>query len=144
MRIVERVARGRTGSAPPGGTCVVDVEDVAAAMRAAMARGVAGERYILGAENLAWKDLLSTLAEAFGRPPPLRIVSARTLHVAALVAEGVARLSGTRPLLTREQARSGAETYRYSSRKAETDLGVTFRPFRETARRLAEELHLEG
>jgi dihydroflavonol-4-reductase len=108
-----------------------------------MARGTAGERYIVCAENLSWKDLVSTLAEAFGRPPPARIVSARTLRFAALVAEGVARLGGTRPLLTREQARSGAETYRYSNRKATEELDVTFRPFRETARRLAEEMRLD-
>jgi dihydroflavonol-4-reductase len=105
-----------------------------------MARGTTGERYILGAENMSWVEVLSTLAEALGRPAPARVVSARLLRSAALLAEGAARVSRTRPLLTREQARAGGESYRYSNRKAVEELGVTFRPFRETARRIAEEM----
>ena len=140
MGIVERVASGRMRVAPPGATCVVDVEDVAMGMRAAMAHGTAGERYILGAENLTWMEVLSTLAVAMGRRAPARVVSARALKSAALLAEGVARISRTQPLLSREQARSGAESYRYSNGKAVAELGATFRPFSETARRLAEEL----
>jgi dihydroflavonol-4-reductase len=140
MRVVERVASGGMRVAPPGATCVVDVEDVALGMRAAMARGTTGERYILGSENLTWMEALSTLAEAMGRPAPARAVSARALRSAALLAEGVARISRTRPLLSREQARAGAELYRYSNRKAVEELGLSFRPFSETARRLAEEM----
>jgi dihydroflavonol-4-reductase len=137
MRIVERVARGRMAAAPPGGTCVVDADDIAIAMRAAMARGEAGRRYVLCGENLSWLEILSTLAEAFGRPAPRRIVSAAVMRTAAAAAETFAALTRTEPALTREQARAGASTHRYSSRRAIDELGVTFRPFSETARRLA-------
>jgi len=140
MRIVERVADGRMRVSPPGGTCVVDAEDVALGLRAAMAHGTAGRRYVLCGENLAWTVILGTLAEAFGRPAPSRVVSARTLRTTAAVAESIARLSGTSPLLSRAQARSGAETYRYDNRRAVEELGMGFRPFRATARRLASDL----
>ncbi len=136
-RIVERVAAGRATAAAPGATCVVDAEDVAIGMRAAMANGTTGARYILGSENLTWMEVLTTLADAMGRREPARIVSARTLRYAALLSELVARVSRTQPLLTREQARSGSGAYRYDNRKAITELGIEFRPFSETARSLA-------
>jgi dihydroflavonol-4-reductase len=137
MRIVERVAAGQARVAPPGATCFVDVEDVAAGMRAAMERGRPGERYLLGGENLAWTDALGILARAFNRPSPRYVIPAGLLRAAAGAAEAVAALTRTSPSLTREQAHSASSTYRYSSRKALDELGVSFRPFAETAARLA-------
>jgi dihydroflavonol-4-reductase len=137
VRIVERVAAGQARVAPPGGACLVDVEDVAAGMIAAMERGTTGERYLLGGENLSWFDALTILARAFGKEPPKRTITAGQLRLAATVAETLARVTGTTPRLTREQARSASSTYRYSSRKAQEQLGINFRPFRETADRLA-------
>jgi dihydroflavonol-4-reductase len=92
---------------------------------------------VLCGENLSWMDILSTLAEAFGRPAPGRIVGAAAMRAAATVAEAAAVLTRSEPALTREQARAGSSTHRYSSRRAITELGVTFRPFAQTARRLA-------
>jgi dihydroflavonol-4-reductase len=45
---------------PPGGISYVDARDAAEAMRLAMTKGIAGERYLVGAVNL-------TLREFFGR-----------------------------------------------------------------------------
>lgn len=140
MRLVARVRRGAVPVVPAGGTCVVDAEDVAAGMRAAMARGGTGERYVLGGENLPWREVVAVLARAFGQAPPRRVVGGRALRAGAVLAEAAARLTRTRPTLTREQARAASETYRYSNRKAVEELGATFRPFRETAARIAEEL----
>lgn len=138
-RIAERARRGAR-LAPAGGTNVVDVEDVAAGMRAALARGTTGERYFLGSENLSWMEILATLAEAFGARPPARTVPAPLAEVAGAAAETFARLTGQRPTLTRETARLSGRFYRYSNRKAREELGCTFRPFRATAARIAAEL----
>lgn len=143
MQIVERVRRGRMRAAPAGGTCVVDVEDVAAGLRAAMARGAAGERYLLGGENLSWLAILTALAEAFGVAPPRRVVGRRAALALGAASEAFALLTRTRPVLTRETARTSAATYRYSNRTAVEELGATFRPFRETAARIAERVRSE-
>jgi dihydroflavonol-4-reductase len=74
---------------------------------------------------------------AFGEKPPGRTISAGLLRWAATAAEAFAAVTRTAPKLTREQARSAASTYRYSSRKAREELGVSFRPFAETAARLS-------
>jgi dihydroflavonol-4-reductase len=135
--IVEKVRRGRMPAAPAGGTNVVDVEDVAAGHRAAMARGETGARYFLGSENLRWKEILDTLAEAFGVPGPRVVLPPPLALLAGALSETFAAVTRSRPTLTRETARISGRFYRYDNRKAREELGVTFRPFRATAERIA-------
>jgi dihydroflavonol-4-reductase len=136
MAIVERARRGAR-LAPAGGTNVVDVEDVAAGLRAAMHRGATGERYFLGSENLRWTEILGQLAEALGARPPALVVPPPLALAAGAAAELLARLAGRTATLTRETARTSGRFYRYSNRKAREELGISFRPFRETAQRIA-------
>ena len=140
LELAERLAAGRLPLAPPGGTAVVDVEDVAAGLRAAMSRGSTGERYVLSSENLSWVEILTTLADALGTRPPRGTVPPRLLRWAGALAEASAALTRSEPGLTRETARTATETHRYSNRKAVEELGLTFRPFAETAARIAASL----
>ncbi len=143
-QIVDRVRRGRMPAVPAGGTCVVDVEDVAAGHLLAMARGETGARYVLGSENLTWRAILGTLAEAFGVAPPRLTLPPGLAMVLATGAEAAAWLTRTRPRFTRQLARSTARVHRYGNRRSIEELGCSFRPFAETARRLAEALAGEG
>ncbi len=138
--LVERLAAGRLPLAPPGGTAVVDVADVAAGLRAALDRGATGERYVLTSENLAWTEILATLAGALGVEPPRRTAPPRLLRLAGTLAEIGAAVTRSDPGLTRETARTATETHRYSNRKAVEALGLSFRPFSETAARIAASL----
>ena len=137
MELAERLAAGRLPLAPPGGTAVVDVADVAAGLRAAMDRGATRERYVLAADNLPWTEILAHLADALGVRPPRRTAPPRLLRWAGALAEAGAALTRSEPGLTRETARTATETHRYANRKAVDDLGLTFRPFSETAERVA-------
>ncbi len=135
--LAERVAAGRVPAAPPGGTAVVDVEDVAAGLRLACARGQTGARYVLAAQNLSWTEILGTLARAAGAEPPRRTVPGWALTAAGALAEIGARVTRSEPALTRATARTSAATYRYDGTRATRDLGLAYRPFSETARRIA-------
>ena len=137
MAIVEKVRDGRVPTIPSGGTCVVDVEDVASGIRAAMERGATGERYILGGENLSWEEIFGTLAEVFSAKLPRLRLNRGPAMVVATVSETLARLIRVKPLITRETVRAATATYRYSNRRAVEKLGCSFRPFRETAERIA-------
>ena len=139
-RIVDAVRRGWAVAAPPGGTNVVDVRDVAAGHRAAMARGASGRRYLLGGENRSWRSILTALAEAFGVEPPRYTVPGALVRGAGIVAEAVSALTRTRPALPRATARSATRTYRFDNSRARSELGCTFRPFEDTARRIARTL----
>ncbi|MDX1419724.1 MAG: SDR family oxidoreductase [Rubricoccaceae bacterium] len=137
MRIAETLRDGSLPAVPAGGTCVVDVEDVAAGMERAMARGRTGERYLLGGENLLWREILGELAEALGVGLPRLTLTRRPALALAAASETWAALTRTRPLITFETARTASVVYRYRTAKAVEELGCTFRPFRETARRVA-------
>lgn len=139
-QIAEKVRDRRLPAIPTGGTNVVDVKDVAAGHILAMQHGRTGERYFLGSENLSWRTIIHTLAEAFGVPPPRLTLPPGPAMAVALLSEGFAFVTRTRPLITRETARSAARFYRYDNRKAREELGCSFRPFRETAERMAEAL----
>lgn len=140
QRIVEQVRDGRLPGVPPGGTGVVDVLDVVDGILRAMDVGKTDERYVLVSENLLWRDILATLAGALNVTPPRRMVPMPLARALAVGSEAVARITGAAPVLTRERVRQMQERYRYSAAKAERDLGCTFRPFAETATRLAQHI----
>lgn len=140
-RIVDAVQSGWLPGVPAGGTNVVDVQDAAAGLRRAMARGATGERYLLGSENLSWRTIITTLAEALGTRPPRRTIPPGLLTAAGALAEAVAWLPGLEPRFSRSLARSASRTRRYDNSKAVNELGCTFRPFAETARRIGRTLN---
>lgn len=139
-KIAEQIRDGKLPAIPVGGTNVVDVRDVATGHLLAMQHGKTGERYCLAGENLTWRTIIETLAEAFGVAPPRLTLAPGPAKVAAVFFEGFGRLTGTRPLITRETVRTSARFFRYSHRKAVDELGCHFRPFQETARDLAQAL----
>ncbi len=136
-QIVESVRDRKLPGVPSGGTCVVDVKDVAEGHRLALERGRTGERYILGHENLSWREIIGVLADAFGVAPPRRTIPPALATFAAALSETVGRVTRTRPFLTLETARTSARTTFYDNSKAVEELGCTFRPFTETARRIS-------
>ena len=135
--IIQRVKAQKVPGIPAGGTNVVDVQDVVKGMVAALEKGKTGERYILGGENLAWRTILGTLANALAVPITSRKLNPNLLIPAAYVIRFASRLIGRKAVITPETARITSRFYTYDCRKAISELGYTFRPFSETAARLA-------
>src|SRR5262249_42833232 len=85
---------------------LVDVRDVGVGIVSAAERGRAGERYILGGENVALRDLLIVLEQLSGRPMPKRAVPGWLALTSAAVAEWLADYrTGATPAATREGVR---------------------------------------
>jgi dihydroflavonol-4-reductase len=105
----------------------VDARDVAVAQIAAAERGRVGQRYILGGHNLTLKELLTTTAHVAGIQSPRWELSTRTVDWLMGVGD-VLRL----PLPDL------VKTMRFwqplNSEKAQRELGLSPRPFEETAR----------
>jgi dihydroflavonol-4-reductase len=101
----------------------VPVEDAAAGHLLAAERGVAGERYILGGENLSLKQVLDMLAVASDRPAP----RVRLPHGVALAAgyadAGVSRLLGREPRIPLEGVRMARHNMFVDAGKARRELG---------------------
>ena len=64
------------------------------------------------------------------RPPRLRLHPAMVIPV-AYIAEATARFTGREPFTTRDGIRMAAHRMFFTAAKAERDLGVRARPYRE-------------
>jgi dihydroflavonol-4-reductase len=131
-RIVANYLRGRLPAVVDSYTNVVDVEDVARGHLLAAEKGRAGERYILGGENLRWSEVIDRVARISGVEHPL-VVLPPEVGVAAGVMK---RLGG--PFGTLEGIRLMAPHWRYSSAKARKELGYSPCSANETLRRTVE------
>jgi len=119
-----------------GGINVVDVEDVALGHALAMDRGVVGERYLLGGENLTFSKLFETLCDLTGLAEPSTPKSKGLMKLAGKLFELNARLRGGEPRITSRMANDYVDTFSFiSSKKAELALGYRHRPAREALAR---------
>jgi dihydroflavonol-4-reductase len=111
-----------------GGTCVVHVDDVADGIIAAMERGRAGERYILGGENVSIRELAELVLALVGRRATIVEVPN---GLARFVTKVAMRLHV--PLPYNPHVVPYATRYWFAdSSKAQRELGVGFRGARET------------
>jgi dihydroflavonol-4-reductase len=127
-QLVLDAAAGRMPAYVDTGLNVVHVDDVAAGHLLAFERGVAGERYILGGQDMTLQEILGVIAGLVGRPPPnIRLPYAVVLPVAYL-AEGLAKVTGRSGRLTLEGLRMSRKRMFFSSGKAMRELGYQWRP----------------
>lgn len=101
-----------------GGCNIVSVADVAAGHVLLAIRGLPGERYVLGSDNLAWREIHDIVADLAGVAPPRITASAVACMAIAVAEEARARLTGKAPLATRAQARMVGRYYWYSHARA--------------------------
>ncbi len=114
----------------PGGCNLVSASDVALGHLLIAERGKAGESYLLGSQNMTWRDIHTEVAALAGVPPP-RLVLNHTLSFLAAAAEEIrAAVAGRDALSTREQATMVGRYYWYSHDKAAA-LGYSPAPARE-------------
>jgi dihydroflavonol-4-reductase len=132
-RLCRRFWKGRLPLAPPGGINVADVRDVAAGHLLAAEYGQSGRRYILGGENLLWRDFLLLLSESAGlRPRAVPRLPGWMLHLLASLCEARAWLTGKEPYPSFQQARLNRFCWFYSSDRAATELGYGCRHVAQT------------
>ncbi len=109
----------------------VYVDDVVNGLILAMEKGKAGERYILGGENLSYLRFFQEISLATGRknvllPVPLPVM----LGISWGITAG-ARIFNYHPLITPEWVKKYFFDWKLSSEKAQRELGYQYTPFRE-------------
>lgn len=106
------------------GLNLVDVRKCAEGHVAALEKGRAGERYILGGENLTLKQILDKLGAISGLPSPTVKLPYFVAYLAGAVDEIFnGRILGREPRATIETVRMGKKKMFASSDKAERELG---------------------
>ena len=135
-KMVLSVLRREVPAYGAGGFCAVDVDDVAAAHVAAEHRGRVGERYILGAHNISFRDFLRLVARLGGVAPPRFYVPGA---VGRTLASGMElwseHVSKKEPLATRKGIEYLQQSVYFDTRKAQRELGLPVTPLEETIER---------
>ena len=127
-RMIVEAAAGRMPAFVDTGLNVVHVDDVAAGHLQAFDKGVIGERYILGGENLTLAQILAGIAKIVGRKPPTIKLPRQLIYPLAIGAEAWARISGKEPFVTMDGLKMAAKHMYFTSAKAERELGYHARP----------------
>ncbi len=127
-RIVIEAGTGRMPAYVDTGLNVVHVDDVAEGHLLAYERGVLGERYILGGENMSLRDLIVAIGRAAGREIDPKRLPRRPLYPLAWGMELWGRISRTEPLMTSESLSMARKRMYFSSDKAKRLLGYAPRP----------------
>ncbi len=121
-------ARGKIPAFVDTGLNLVHVDDVAQGHLLALQKGVSGQAYILGAENMMLRDILHMVAVQAGRRPPAIRLPIAPLVPVALIMEQIAALTGKTPLMTRDVLKMARKKMFFSSARARQELGYTPRP----------------
>ena len=130
-RIIVEAATGRMPAFVETGLNLVHVDDVARGHVLAMEKGVVGQRYILGGQDVTLRQMLADIAALSGRKAPTIALPRRALFPLAWGAEAIARLTGREPFVTADALRMAGHHMYFSSAKAERELGYVARPYRQ-------------
>ncbi|CAG9165326.1 hopanoid-associated sugar epimerase [Cupriavidus respiraculi] len=133
-RVIVEAATGRIPAFVDTGLNLAHVDDVAAGHFLALERGVIGERYILGGDDVPLQTMLADIAALVGRRAPVVRLPRWPLYPLAHAAEAVARWNGREPFLTVDGLAMSRYRMFFRSDKARRELGYRARPYREGLR----------
>ena len=143
-RIILDFLSGRMPAFVDTGLNIVDVEDTAEGHLLAAERGRAGERYILGCDNLTLEQILKRLAAISGRKAPRVRIPYAVAYLAGLVSTGWANLSGREPRAPLDAVKMARKKMFVSSEKAARELGWRPKPVEGAFERAVEWFRANG
>ena len=111
-----------------------DVRDLAAGTIAAADKGKIGHCYILGNEEVSFKDFARMVVKEAGCKPIKNFLPIKVANFIASLAEKHSLKSAKEPLMTTFSVYNLARNNDFDSSKAKKDLGYTTRPYEETIR----------
>ena len=116
--------RGRLPGYPPGGKNYVHVRDVATATVNALTVGRVGESYILGNENLSYREAFVRLTQVLGVAPPRWPIPAGLASLYGRICDVKAHLSGRPAQLNAAMAAVANDGHYFSVAKARAELAL--------------------
>ncbi|HEY9117879.1 MAG TPA: NAD-dependent epimerase/dehydratase family protein [Roseivirga sp.] len=125
---------------PSGNVNYVDVRDVAEIAVLLMESNIQGERYVVSAGSLPYKEFLTVLSNAFGRKGPTIQVKRWMLRFAVGFEYIRSRITGNEALVNRDTAILSKSKFHFKNDKIRKELNFEFRPLEETVAWTAQEL----
>jgi len=122
-RMILDVCKGAIPAYPAGVNNFVDVRDVARGMILAAEKGRTGNRYILGGDNLRYKEVFDKITGVANAKPVARPLPLYVGKILGLFGDAKEFLTGKNSLLNSSGIAWSFADCRYSSAKAEDELG---------------------
>jgi nucleoside-diphosphate-sugar epimerase len=133
-RIIKSYIEGKFRFLPGNGESIgnyVFIDDVISGHILALEKGVAGERYILGGDNVSYKQLFKVISELSGRKYRLFRFPLNLMLFVSFIMLVMARVFGLKPLITPGWVRRYNYNWMLSSNKAREQLGYKITPLRD-------------
>ena len=122
---VRKFIKRQIPTIPDGGINFVDARDAAAATAAALGKGRAGERYLLGGPNWTTKEFFDRLGRVANVSPPRLKVPPKLAKWSAGIVEELYRWRGKEPPLERISVEMAEHYWWIDSTKAQAELGFS-------------------
>jgi dihydroflavonol-4-reductase len=106
------------------GLNLIGVQDVAQGHILALTKGKTGDRYILGNQNVTFKQLLGKLEQITGLPAPKYTIPYGIPYGVAWLEENVLAKFGRQPTVALDGVRMSQQKMFYDASKAVTELGL--------------------
>ncbi len=113
-----------------GGRNYIYVKDVAKAAVNGLTQGTVGESYILGNENLNYKEAFSLIAECIGAKAPKIFFPAPITLAYGKISDWIYKLTGKIATVSYPMARISCDEHYYSSAKAVRELNLPLTPIK--------------
>ena len=143
-KIIVDFLRGAMPAFVDTGLNIVDAGDTAEGHILALERGVPGERYILGGENLTLQQIFLCLEAISGVRAPRWRIPYSVAFAAGLVSTGMARLTGKEPLAPLDGVRMSKKKMFVTNAKAVRELGFSSVPAETALRRAVDWFRTNG
>ncbi len=127
---------------PPGGTGFVTVNDVVNVMIKLMNSGIVGERFILVAKNLTYKEIMGKVAIELGLKPPHKCLKIWQLKIGRFFDYLGSLIAGRQRRITKNSIFSLQNPQIYDNAKVKNTLNFEFEDLEDTIKR-SSQLFLE-
>ena len=125
--------RGKVPGYTHGGKNYVAAKDAAVAISNAIEKGRIGECYILGNENLTYKEAFDKFAAALGVKPPKVGMNNILVKFYGTFNSAMAKIFKFNPVVTREMEIISCDHHYYSAEKARKELSLPQTPVEKAA-----------
>lgn len=139
-----KIIKGDMPMGIAGSFNLVDVRDLAAATIAAADKGRSGESYILGNEDVSFKDFARLVVKHSGCDKIRFFLPTGIANKLAKAMEKRAKRRGEKPMMTTFSVYNLARNNAFDSSKARNELGFNPRSYEQTIREQVEWLRNEG
>jgi len=120
--------KGKVPGYTRGGRNYLCAKDAAVAIANALTQGRVGECYILGNENLSYKEIFTKISTTIGVKAPSLAIPAGFAKLYGHIGSLVGKISGKAPAVSYPLSRIACDEHYYSPAKARKELGLPQTP----------------